>query len=363
MEISKYFNLLASFLVGITFFCSGAIKLNDPLGFAHTIEGYLHLMASQLTTYIRLLLPYTLVLAMCMATLEVVLGVALLVYWKRFWVLWALLLLTLFFTYLTLYTATSKRIASCGCFGDALALTPWQSFAKSVVLLLLLGGLYWQEKGTPTSLNGYYWVVASLLWSVGLGRHTLRHLPLWDFLPYKVGNDLSRLAQPHVPLRYVYIVEQEGQIMETEHYPQEPGYKFVPVRLLNPEDRPPSTHLSIWKGEEDTTQALLTGHKLLIITQHPTFITSPTLQKLYALIQQFPGALQPVLIAPSGQGQEVADALALPLYTANPLLLQTMLRAPLGLLLLEEGVVANKWHFNDFIQAQKTLRRLGWLQK
>jgi uncharacterized membrane protein YphA (DoxX/SURF4 family) len=361
MEISKYINLLASLLVGITFLCSGAIKLNDPFGFAYTIEEYLRLMASQLTGRVRLLLPHTLVLAVCMATLEVVLGVALLVHWQRFWVLQALLLLTLFFTCLTLYTATSKRIASCGCFGDALALTPWQSFAKSAALLLLLGGLYGQEKGTPTSLNSYYWVVAALLLSLGLSRHTLRHLPLWDFLPYKVGSDLSELVPPQVPLRYVYVVEKEGQIMETNHYPQEPGYQFVSARLLNPEHRPLSTHFRIWQGEEDTTQGLLTGHKLLITAQHPTFAATPTLKKLHALIQQLQGGLQPVLLAPSGQDQEVADVLGLPLHTANPILLKTLLRAPLGLLLLKEGIVANKWNFNDFLQAQKTLKKLGKL--
>jgi hypothetical protein len=362
MWISRYINLLASVVVGITFLFSGAVKLNDPRGFSHKIEEYFHLLASQLTSHVRLLLPYTLVLAMCIATLEVVLGVALLVHWHFFWTLRALLLLTFFFTCLTLYTATSKRIASCGCFGDALALAPWQSFAKSSVLLLLLGGLYWQEKGTPTSLNSYYWVVAALLLSLGLSRHALRHLPLWDFLPYKVGNDLSRLIQPHaLPLRHVYVGKKEGKVIKNDHYPQEPGYKFVSARLLNPEEKSLSTHLRIWKGEEDTTHSLLTGHKLLIITQHPASIATPTLQKLHALIQQLQGELQPALIAPSGQGQEVADILALPLHTANPLLLQTMLRAPLGLLLLKEGVVANKWHYHGLVQAQKTLKQLGWL--
>ena len=361
MWICKCGNL-ASFVVSITFLFSGLVKLNDPRGFSYKIEEYLHLLASQLISHVRLLIPYTLVLATCIATLEVVLGVALLIHCQRFWTVQALLLLTLFFTCLTLYTATLKRIASCGCFGDALVLTPWQSFAKSAVLLLLLGGLYWQEKGTPTSLNSYYWVVAALLLSLGLSRHTLRHLPLWDFLPYKVGSDLSRLIRLHAPpLRHVYVVEEEGKVIETEHYPQAPGCKFVSERRLNPEDRPLGTHFIIWKGEEDTTQALLTGHKLLIITQHPASITSPPLQKLYALIQQCPGTLQPVLIAPSGQGQEVADALALPLHTANPLLLRAMLRAPLGFLLLKEGIVASKWNFNDFMQAQKTLKKLGGL--
>jgi uncharacterized membrane protein YphA (DoxX/SURF4 family) len=364
MWISKHINLLANLVVGIVFLFSGTIKLNDSRGFSYKIEEYLHLLASQLTPQVRLLLPYTLVLAVCIATLEVVLGVALLVHWQHFWTLRALLLLTFFFTCLTLYTATSKRIASCGCFGNALKLTPWQSFTKSVVLLLLLGGLCWQEQGMPISLHSYYWVAAALLLSLGLSRYTLRHLPLWDFLPYKVGSDLSGLIQPQVPLRYVYVIKKGGQITETEYYPQKSENGFVSARLVNPEDTPRSTHLRIWKGGEDTTQGLLTGHKLLIIAQNPASIATPTLQKLYALIHHLPAKeLQPILITPSGQGEEVADVLGLPLHTAHPLLLQIMLRAPLGLLLLQEGIVVNKWNFNDFIQIQNTVRKLGWLEK
>jgi hypothetical protein len=362
MWISRHTNLLASSVVGIVFLFSGTIKLNDPRGFSYKVEEYLYLLTSQLTTQVRRLLPYALVLAVCIATLEVVLGVALLVHWQHFWTLRALLLLTFFFTCLTLYTVTSKRIASCGCFGDALKLAPWQSFAKSAVLLLLLGELSWQEKSMPTSLHSSYWVVAALLLSLGLSRHTLRYLPLWDFLPYKVGSDWSGLVQPQVPLRYVYVVEKEGQITKTEHYPQVSGCQFVSVRLVNPKDTPRSTHLRIWKGKEDTTQGLLTGHRLLIIAQNPASIATPTLQKLYALIHHLPAELQLVLITPSGQGEEVADVLGLPLHTAHPLLLQTMLRAPLGLLLLQEGVVTNKWNFNDFIQTQKILKRLSRLE-
>jgi hypothetical protein len=362
MWISKYSNL-ASFVVGITFLFSGMIKLNDPRSFAYKIEEYLHIWASQITVHTRLLLPYTLGLAVCVATLESVLGAALLAHWQRFWTLTALLILTLFFTLLTLYTATSKRVASCGCFGDALALTPWQSFTKSVALLFLIGGLYWQETSSLNSLNGHYWVVAALLLSLGLSRHTLRHLPIFDFSPYKVGNDLSALIQRQVPLRYVYVVEKEGKITEVEHYPQEPGCKLVSTRLLNPEEVSLNTHLSIWQGDKERTKALLDGQKLLIIIQHPSSVTTIALQKLSTLIPQLEKTLQPVLLAPSGQGEEIATTLALPLHAAHPLLLKDMLRAPLGLLLLKEGVVANKWNFNDFIQTRKTLKQLGWLQQ
>jgi hypothetical protein len=362
MWISKYSNL-ASFVVGITFLFSGMVKLNDPRSFAYKIEEYLHIWASQITVHTRLLLPYTLGLAVCVATLESVLGAALLAHWQRFWTLTALLILTLFFALLTLYTATSKRVASCGCFGDALALTPWQSFTKSVLLLFLIGGLYWQETGSLNSLNSHYWIVATLLFSLGLSRHTLRHLPVFDFLPYKVGSDLSALIQLQAPLRYVYAVEKEGKIMEIEHYPREPGCKLISTRLLNPEYVSLSTYLSIWKGDKDYTRALLDGQKLLIIIQHPASITASALQKLSTLIQQLERTLQPVLLAPSGQGEEIATALALPLHAAHPLLLKDMLRAPLGLLLLKEGIVTNKWNFNDFAQARKTLKQLGWLQQ
>ena len=97
MWISKYVDLLASLVVGITFLFSGVVKLNDPRGFAYKIEEYLHLFASQLTIRLRLLIPYTVTLSVCIATLEVVLGVALLVHWQRFWILSALLSLTFFF--------------------------------------------------------------------------------------------------------------------------------------------------------------------------------------------------------------------------------------------------------------------------
>jgi hypothetical protein len=361
MWTSKYTHLLACLTVGITFLLSGAVKLNDPHGFAYKIEEYLHLFASQLATHLRLLIPYTVILSVCIATLELVFGVALLVHWQRNWTVPALLLLTLFFTCLTLYTATSKRIANCGCFGDALALTPWQSFAKSSVLLVLLIGICWKEQSEHANISSYYWVVAALLFSLGLGRRTLRHLPWLDFLPYKIGSNLAQLVQPHVPLRYMYAVEKEGEIIEIAYYPKESEYKLISTRLLNPEDVPPATHFSIWQGEKDRTQDLLTGCKLLIIIQNASPIAPQLLQELYALIQQIQKNVQPVLVAPSSHGQEAAATLILPLYTANPLLLRIMLRAPLGLLLLREGVVVKKFHLNDLVKAQNTLKRLGWL--
>ena len=322
MEISQHINLLANLAVGTTFLFSGIVKLNDPLGFSYKIEEYLHILVNQFTGYLRLLLPYTQVLAVCIATLEVVLGTALLVYWQYLGVLMALLSLTLFFTLLTLYTAISKRLTSCGCLGDILILTPWQSFTKNIILLFFNSGLYWQGKSDSTKLTSDYWVAASLLFSLGLSGYTLRHLPILDFLPYKVGNSLAKHLSRATPR---------------------------------------GTHLFIWQGNQEVTQALFLGNKLLIVTQDPVFMTTRKLHKLNTFIQQLRSTLQPMLLTPSGRGKEAAAALRIEYYTANPLLLRTMLRAPVGLLLLKDGIVAHKWHYYDLDIAQKTLKQLGWM--
>ena len=355
--MGKYMHLLANLFVGLTFLLSGAVKLNDLRGFAYKIEEYLYLLAGRMATHVHRLLPYTLALAVSIATLEVALGAAMLVYWQYFWTLRILLLLTLFFTCLTLYTATSRRMAHCGCFGDALVLTPWQSFTKSSILLCVLGGLCWQAKYTPTNANSYYWMATTLLFSLGLGRYTLRHLPLLDLLPYKVGSDLTQLVPQETPLRHVHMAAKKSPSKAAKHRTPTLDCQPIAPQARNPRDRPEATQLCIWQGEKEVTQALLTGRKLLVVTQDPACITTPTLQNLSILVQQLQAALEPILLAANNQGQKVAEALGLPLHTAHPLLLRTMLRAELGLLLLNDGQVMGKWHFND-IQRTKDPRHL-----
>ncbi|MEL6607113.1 MAG: hypothetical protein AAFP88_02590, partial [Bacteroidota bacterium] len=256
------------------------------------------------------------------------------------------------------YTATSSRIASCGCFGDAFELTPWQSFAKSVVLLLLLGVIFWADSTETTTSTSHYWVVAALVGSWTLSGYAIRHLPLLPLGPYRVGSRLAQLAKPRRPLRYLYVLEKDGQTIETEQYPQDPDYQFVKSRLLNPEDLATEAHFSVWKGQEEVTAPLLLGFKLLIVVQNPGVVPDTEITQLRKLAQSLPTALQPILISPDEEYQDLATALELPLHTATPILLRTMLRAPMGLLLLREGVVKGKWHYQDLAQAKRQLKHL-----
>lgn len=361
MNIHEYGSLFATLVVGITFLLSGAAKLNDPRDFSYKIEEYLYVLAGQWSKHLRFFLPYTLFLAISIATLEVVLGTALLVHWQAYWTLIALLLLTLFFTGLTLYTATSSRIASCGCFGNAFELTPWQSFTKSVVLLLLISVIFWADGTETTVSTNHYWVAAALAGSLALSGYAIRHLPLLPLGPYRIGSRLAQLAQPRHPLRYLYVLEKDGQTIETEQYPKDSDYRCINAKLLNPEDEAPEADFSVWKDQEEVTSHLLLGLKLLIIVQSHKTVSEAEAQKLRSLTSNLPEALQPILISPDENHQDLAMALDLPIHTATPILLRTMLRAPMGLLLLRDGIVKGKWHYRDLAKAQRQLKHLGTL--
>jgi hypothetical protein len=120
--------------VGLLFIFSGLIKANDPLGFSYKLEEYFEVF------HMTWLNGFALSMAIILCALEMILGFALLVGARAVKVVWGLLLLIIFFAFLTFYSAYFKVVQTCGCFGDAIPLTPWQSFSKDMVLLLLV---YW----------------------------------------------------------------------------------------------------------------------------------------------------------------------------------------------------------------------------
>ena len=116
-------------LVGLLFIFSGLIKINDPLGFSYKLQEYFEVF------HLEFLNGLALFIAIILCTLEIVLGFALLIGTRSVKVSWGLLLLIIFFGFLTFYSAWFKVVQTCGCFGDAIPLTPWQSFSKDMALL------------------------------------------------------------------------------------------------------------------------------------------------------------------------------------------------------------------------------------
>ena len=125
---------ISRIFVGILFIISGLIKLNDPVGFGFKLQDY---FAPEVLN-LEFLVPYALAIAIFVVIYEVMLGVMIILGYAKRFTLWSLLLMIVFFTFLTFYSAYFNKVTDCGCFGDALKLTPWESFWKDVVLLVLI---------------------------------------------------------------------------------------------------------------------------------------------------------------------------------------------------------------------------------
>src|SRR5690554_4620167 len=180
-------------LTGALFVFSGLIKANDPVGFGYKLQEYF------LVFKMEFFHDYATEIAVIICSIEILLGGLLLLGFWRKQVVWGLLLMILFFTFLTFYSAFFEVVTSCGCFGDAIPLTPWQSFIKDLVLLALIIFLFTQRKLIQPVVEDIYTkniITAGItIISIGIGVYTYNFLPILDFLPYKKGNNLPELMQ------------------------------------------------------------------------------------------------------------------------------------------------------------------------
>ena len=218
-------------LVGTLFIFSGLVKAIDPLGLAYKMQEFFDVWGNSVMLKDLMLWMdgQAIWISVFMITLEVVLGVALLAGWKIRAVSWLLLLLMLFFTFLTSFVLFSGNIRACGCFGDCIPLTPIQTFTKDIILLVLVLLILFKNqyirpflpRPMPLAL-----VLLSFFGVIGMQLYVLRHLPLKDCLPYKKGNDLLKLREmpaDAVPDKYdyVFVYQKDGVKKEfnTSHLP------------------------------------------------------------------------------------------------------------------------------------------------
>jgi uncharacterized membrane protein YphA (DoxX/SURF4 family) len=212
---------IARVLVGALFIFSGLVKAIDPLGLAYKMQEFFEVWASEgiMKNAMLWLNEHALMFSVLMITLEVVLGMVLLLGWRTKIVSWLLLLLTLFFTFLTSYVLFSGKIRACGCFGDCIPLTPIQTFTKDIVLLILvlliLAGRKYIQPLFSNAANTSIFLI-SLLGTLGLQWYVLKHLPVKDCLPFKVGNnilELRKMPKDAIPDKfdYKFVYKKNGE--------------------------------------------------------------------------------------------------------------------------------------------------------
>ncbi len=364
---------LSRFLTGSLFIFSGLIKLNDPYGFSYKLTEYFEVFAADFGPVFHSLTPIALELAFTICVIEIILGVAVLLFYRMVPVTWLLLLMILFFTFLTFYSAYFDKVKECGCFGDFIRLTPWQSFWKDIFLLVMILLLFTRRnklKGGYNNLKGDLIVLISGFAVTYAGYYSIAHLPFIDWLPYAKGKSIPLQMKPEEEPMFVYILEKDGQKIEMNNYPADPSYKYVSYKVLNPEkSQPKIMDYRIWNEEGDYTDSSLTGKALLIILKDArealedkkSIKTAELLSDQLDKIER--AGIKPMIIS-SSPTEHIDDfrhetQLATPYYFMDDTQLKTMIRANFGFLLLDDGVVKGKWHHNDLPGIEQLISSLN----
>lgn len=349
--LKKIFLNLFRFLVGGLFVFSGLIKVNDPVGTSIKLQEYFEVFSQDISSFFEVFKDLALPIAIFLIVLEVGLGIMLLFNYRTRLTVNLLLVLILFFTFLTFYSAYFNKVTDCGCFGDAIKLTPWQSFYKDIVLLVMIGALFvfkrhlQEAHGSGVKLT----VWLSLFLTLGLSVWAVRNLPFIDFRAYKEGVDIPTAMQPSGTLEYRYIMKKDGEEVVLNEYPSDESYEFVDMQLKNPEVLPKISDFAIWNDSGDFTDSILEGSKILVLISNFEKMDKSKLDLLEPLIEQ--KDIETVIITASS-AEEIEGLLSeksweLPYYYGDATVVKTMIRANPGIMLLQNGKIVKKYHINN----------------
>ena len=187
--ILKLITHIARIFVGAMFVFSGFVKLVDPIGSQYKFEEYF----SESVLNMEFLIPYALPFSIVLIIAEILLGVMLLIGYKAKFTIRSLFILTLIFLFLTWYSAYYNKVTDCGCFGDAIKLSPWETFYKNIILIVLIVFLLFKIDAIKNLFSeriGKILTFLSLAVFLFIIQHVLTHLPIIDFRAYAVGKNI-----------------------------------------------------------------------------------------------------------------------------------------------------------------------------
>ena len=353
-------------VVGLLFIFSGLIKANDPMALTYKMNEFFEVWD------MNYMVKYSFYLAVTMIAFEVICGVAMLVgnYFRLYVTL--LLLLSVFFTFLTGYALYSGKITECGCFGDCIKLTNTVTFYKDIILTAMALFLYiFRYRVFPLFDKGAINVILVLIGALGVTGfewYTLHHLPVKDCLAYKVGTNIWQKMQPSpdaVDPVYTttFVYEKNGIKKEfnDKNYPwKDSTWKRVSQKtvLVKEGSGQPEIHdfSLVDSNDKDLTESILKskGYTLLWFVREPDKANLANMDRLRTLIAKA-GAMQiPFYAACSADRelcqtfQEAQNLKELPFLTIDGTVSKTVIRTNPGLLLLKDGIVMGKWSYLDY---------------
>ena len=359
----KWLDYIIRAAVGGLFIFSGLIKLNDPRGTEIKLEEYFEVFSTDIAHFFEWFIPIAMPIGLFLVILEIGLGVAVFLNFKMKWTTWVLGLLIVFFTFLTFYSAYFDKVTDCGCFGDAIPLTPWESFFKDVILVILIGYLFWRKDHFQAWLSiktNYIILSVTTVLSLFLGIYAIRHLPFIDFRPYGISDNLpANMIAPEQPI-FVYTFEKDGeQIKSRKYLSAEEGFVYIGHEITNAENTIPKiTDYNIWNEElGDYTGQSFVGLKLFLIVYESKSANKSHMPEVTKLVNNLGVEVEAIAIT-SSAGDDFRQFLAdyqlnIPFFYGDATVLKAMIRSSPGIMLLNNGTVLGKWHFNDTPSAEE----------
>lgn len=362
---------IARILLGLVFTFSGFVKAVDPVGSAIKFGDYFNAMGlSQLGAY-------SLFFAFLLSGLEFLVGFALIFNLKSKLASWGAMAFMIIFTPLTLWIALKNPVSDCGCFGDAVKLTNWETFWKNIVLLFLALVLLFvsdielkqKNKRIESAI-----ILIALVFIFGFQWYNYNHLPVIDFRPYSVGTHIADKmiipedAPKDSTVTYLYY-EKDGVVKEftMDNYPWDDStwvWKDTKTVVVKEGYKPPIHDLEIYKfnfnnkvdaQNDNVLDQLLAdkGYSLLIIVYDlKTAAIKPLLNLTdiinYCQVHKY----KTYFITASNSADILRIHSSLPYiidyYVADATTLKTMIRSNPGMILMKNGTIIAKWHYNDF---------------
>lgn len=367
-KLNYTLNVVARWFVGLVFLFSSFTKGVDPLGTGFKVQEYMTAWSIGNFTF-EWALPMANFLSVALICAEFVVGVMLLTGSFRKLTAWLLAAMMLFFTATTLIDAITNKVTDCGCFGDAVKLSNWETFWKNVVIdvptvwIVLTRSLRYKRRFERDALV----MAVAVALMVGFQLYNINNEPCIDFRSWKVGNRMIE-TDPNAQLKsymtYKNVATGEDVEIETKDwaaYQDSTQWTFVSSRVDDPHEIKADGFSMLDMDGNDMSVDMLTSEEYLIIATAPNpDLTKMSEKGLRALKRTWEFALendiQMVLLA-SAPTEEVQDfmyknELTMDFYGADEKAILVMARAMPAFVLMKDGVVKGKWHYRNASKIQ-----------
>lgn len=362
----KTIRIISRFILGFVFIFSGFVKAVDPMGSAYKLTDYF------IAFKMDFLEPLSLPLGIFLAAFELVIGAVLILGYQKKISYWILLIFMSFFTLLTFFLAIYNPVSDCGCFGDAIIMTNWQTFLKNVILMLFVLVVFYSRRRAKNVLKKSYERGLILLFFIGsflLSIFCINHLPVVDFRPYDIGTDIRSEMEipedaPHdvyeTTLYYRNLENGEKEEFTLANYPKDTlKWEFVTSesKLIEKGYQPPIHDFGLTDDYGyDITDELLDDreYSLLMVSYD---IEKADEESLIAMnqwnsLQNISADFSFIPVTASGTSVKEEKKAELELdyafYSADEIMLKTVVRSNPGFVILKNGTILAKWSYKDF---------------